>query len=172
MSRKKKNVLKGMLATVMAMGVFIGGFPIVKAAETTESITLTEDVIEFVDENGEVMAVFTPYSETNLAPDGLTKSTTVSVNCSLDGYHQGYLSNKYDLNDGDKINMDITISPQVSSNIGLYDHNAQQYGWPAGGLSSNGWYGVLTVSGSGKYSMAFKNNSGTATNYSGSYTLP
>lgn len=122
--------------------------------------------------NGEVMAVFTPYSETNPAPDELVKSTRVNVGFSLEGYHQGYLSNQYNLNDGDEISMNITISPQVSSNVGLYNHNTQTYGWPAGGLSSSGWYGVLTVSGNGKYSMAFKNNSNTTANYSGSYTLP
>lgn len=172
MNQKKKNVLKGVLAAVMVMGVFIGKLPNVQAAETTELITLTEDVIEFIDESGEVMAVFTPYSETNPAPDGLLKSTSVSVNFSLGGNRQGYLSNKYDLNGGDKISTSISISPQVSSNIGLYNHDTGEYGWPTGGLSAYGWFGDLTVSSNGKYSMAFRNNSSTTANYSGSYTLP
>lgn len=170
--RTKKNLKKGMLAAVMAVGLFVAEFPVVKAAEKTELINVVQNEIKFVDEHGEVMAVFTPYSETNPAPDGLTKSTLISVGFSLPGNNQGYLSNKYDLKDRDKISLNISISPQVSSNVGLYNHDKHEYGWPEGGLTSYGWYGDLTVYGSGTYSMAFRNNSGTTAEYSGSYTVP
>ena len=43
-------------------------------------------------------------------------------------------TNMITIPDGDEISMNITISPQVSSNVGLYNHNTQTYGWPKASL--------------------------------------
>lgn len=165
----KKKLLSGVLAVMMVMGLLVGEIPTVNAAEKTEAITAAEDTIEFLDENGKVMAIFTPYSETNPAPASL--DATANVNVSLAGNLSGYLSNQYTLSNGTNITLNISISPQVSSNVGLYDRNTKTYGWPAGGLSSSGWYGTLTVAYDGTFSLAFKNNSSTTANYTGTYSL-
>lgn len=172
MRKKKNNILKGMLAMIMALGLFIGEFPIVEAAETSESIIVDNSPVEFVDENGEVIAVFTPYSETNPAPDYSTRSTKINVNVSYEPYTRGHLSNKYTFYDGDQIGLNIKITPNAQSSIALYNHNTNTYGHPAGGDSATGWYGTLTVSGTGSYSMAFFNESAVKATYSGYYTLP
>jgi len=125
----------------------------------------------YASENGEVMAIFTPYSESNPAPSKLARDTKVNVNCSVPGRQQGYLSNIYYFSGGQKLQLNITINPQVSSNVGLYNRDTNSFGFPEGGLSSSGWYGTLEVSNSGRYSLAFRNNSGTTANYTGSYTF-
>lgn len=170
----KKRVLtfgKATLITAVVIGVLLGNFQIVNASGKEEEIAETEEAIEITDENGEVMAIFIPYSENNPAPSEFTRATEVSVNTSLEGYKRGFLSNIYSFNDGQRIQLNITISPQVSSNIGLYNRNTDSFGFPAGGLSSSGWYGTLEVVGSGRYSLAFQNNSGTTTTYKGSYSF-
>lgn len=167
MIRKVVRVIVSMLMVITILGVT--GYN-VYARQPFEEFAHVEKNIEFLDENGEVMAVFTPYSSNDIRKKGLLR-TGVNVNCSLSGGTSGYLSNIYTLNDGRNISLNITINPQASSNIGLYNHNTGSYGWPAGGLSSSGWYGTLTVSGNGRYSLAFKNNSSITTNYTGSYSF-
>ena len=75
------------------------------------------------------------------------------------------------LKDGHRIDLNIVINPQVSSNIGLYNHVTGKYGWPAGGLSSSVWNGYIIVNGDGDYSLAFCNNTNITTTYKGTYTL-
>ena len=75
------------------------------------------------------------------------------------------------LKHGDKIDFNITISPQASSYIGLYNRNTGLCGFPSESLSSTGWNGNLVVNGDGKYSLAFDNVSNIKARYTGTYTL-
>lgn len=168
--KKGINLFRVFVALLAVLSVFMVSSDKVFASGKAETFAHTEKNIAIVDENGEVMAIFTPCSPSEARKNRLLR-TGVNVNCSLGGYTSGYLANIYTLNDGHNISLNITINPQASSNIGLYNHDTGSYGWPAGGLSSSGWYGTLTVSGKGRYSLAFKNNSSTSTNYSGSYSF-
>lgn len=170
--QKEKHYFEGNVGYDNGLGLFIGEFPIVEAAETFESIIVDNSPVKFVDENGEVIAVFTPYSETNPAPDSLTKSVLMDVNVNLNAYTQGYLSNKYNFNVGDQIGLNIRISPNAQSSVGLYDRNTNSFSYPVDSGSATGWNGTLTVGKAGLYSLAFINESAVTANYSGTYTLP
>lgn len=148
-------------------GILLGSGQTAKAEEKM----YVEGAVDFVDEEGNVMATFIPYSEDDPAPSDLGRATSYPVDVKVGGYRSGYLSNIYELKHGHRIDTSISISPQVSSNIGLYNRDTKVYGFPEGGLSSSGWYGYIVVNGDGKYSLAFRNNSDTEATYKGTYSL-
>lgn len=164
---KRTKIAKIALACAVLAGVFCGSCQTARAEEKMH----VEGAVDFVDEEGNVMATFIPYSEEDPAPGDLGRATTHSVNVKVGGHLIAYASNIYELEDGHRIDTNISIDPQVSSNIGLYNRDTKQFGWPAGGLSSLGWYGYIVVNGDGKYSLAYRNNSDIETTYKGSYSL-
>ena len=172
---KNKKIVATILTVAMAMCMSFSAFAAEPDNElynvSTEEITYVQNVVEFIDGEGNVIATFTPYSETDPAPSELQRTTTYIVDVQLGGNMSGALGNVYTLSDGHRIDLNITIDPQVSCNIGLFNNDSNVFGFPAGGLSSSGWYGYITVHGDGRYSLAFKNNSSTTTTFKGTYTL-
>lgn len=127
------------------------------------------DSIEIVDENGNVMAIYTPYSETNPAPTIMPRyAANIDWNIGK-GSHRG--SSQFNMNTNTKINVAIKISPNASSNIGLYDCESGVYGYPATSESTTGWNGTITPSRSGLYSIAIRNNTNGTVNYKGTFSL-
>lgn len=68
MKAKMVVFCKMALTIVLVAGMFFGNYQMVNAGGKTDEIAETSEAVEFVDENGEVIAVFTPYSENNPAP--------------------------------------------------------------------------------------------------------
>lgn len=164
---KRTKIAKIALASVILTGIFGGSCQTAKAEEKMH----IEGAVDFVDAEGNVMATFIPYSEENPAPSELKRATAYQVDVKLGGHLNGYLSNIYELEHEHRIDTNISINPNASSNIGLYNRDTKIYGFPAGGLSSVGWNGYIVVNGNGKYSLAFSNNSDTEVTYKGSYSL-
>ncbi len=169
--RKKIGTGKAVLLCAVLMSILLGNGQMVKAESNLGEKLVVEEPIEFVDNEGNVMAIFIPYSEDNPAPTGFEKATSHYVDVELSGGNYGYLDNIYSLKHGDKIDFNITISPQASSYIGLYNRNTGLCGFPSESLSSTGWNGNLVVNGDGKYSLAFDNVSNIKARYTGTYTL-
>lgn len=116
------------------------------------------------------MAVFIPYSVDNPPPISMRRGI-YSINKDITAYGTATGATSFYLTTSSGISLDIVIKPQVSSNIGLYDISTGKYGFPAGGLSSSGWNGVLKPSYNGTFSIAIRNNSSQTANYSGTITV-
>lgn len=163
--------IKAVLLCAVLMSVLLGNEQVAKAETGADEKLVVEEAIDFVDDEGNVMATFIPYSEDDPAPDKPGRTTTHSVNFTVFAYEKCCSSRVFVLKDGHRIDLNIVINPQVSSNIGLYNHVTGKYGWPAGGLSSSVWNGYIIVNGDGDYSLAFCNNTNITTTYKGTYTL-
>lgn len=167
----EKGTRKVVLLCAVLMGILLGNSQIVKAEIRADEKLVIEDAIDFIDDEGNVIATFTPYSEDDPAPAEFGKAVSHNVDVELGAGRSGYLENIYSLKHGDRIDFNITISPQASSQIGLYNRNTGLFGFPTGSLSSTGWNGYLTVNGDGRYSLAFDNLSNVRARYKGTYTL-
>lgn len=164
---KRTKIAKIALACAVLAGVFCGSCQTARAEEKMH----VEGAVDFVDEEGNVMATFIPYSEEDPAPSEFGRATSYKVDFAVNGYDKFCVIRVFELKHGHRIDTNITIDPQVSSNIGLFNHTTGTYGWPAGGLSSSGWYGYIIVNGDGHYSLAFMNNTPSETTYKGTYTV-
>lgn len=165
------KMTKTVMYCLVVMSILLGNSQVVKAENKIEEISYMEGTVDFVDEDGNVIATYIPYSEENQEPSKLGRSSTYPVDVSLGGYSVGYLSNIYSLNRGNRIALNIVIDPQVTCTIGLYNRNTEQYVFPAGGVSSAGWTGYLIVNSDGRYSLAFENQSNISTTFKGTYSL-
>ncbi len=161
---KKNQRINKLILELLVVSLFLFSFGQSVVAQETE---ITQHPIEFINESGEVMAVFIPYSSENPPPFTSTRATTYNIDADVEGNHYGRGTSSLNLSSSSVIQCNITIDPQVSSNIGLYDTSTGEFGFPAGGLSSSGWFGTLSPSYSGTFNIAFRNNSSQTTNYSG-----
>ncbi len=176
-SGKIRNFTKKFaLISACALSVFIFNGQEANAQETNveekinpETVVKDEGTVEFLDENGNVMAIYTPYSETNPAPS-IQPRYSGSVDWTVGwGWYSG--SSRFELNSNNKIDLNISISPSASSNIGLYDVNNHTYGWPSDGGSSTGWYGTIQPGYTGNFSIAIANNTEKTVHYDGTFTV-
>ena len=135
----------------------------------TETISKEDGVVRFLDEDGNVMAIYTPYSETNPAPS-IQPRYSGNIDWTVPwGWYVG--SSQFELNTNSRIDLNISISPSASSNIGLYDTKNDRYGWPEGGESTTGWHGTMAPNYEGNFKIAIANNTDKVVTYKGTFTV-
>lgn len=171
--KKNKKFLKMriIVAYVLAVALICQSGIMVNANElANESFTSRgncSDIIEFLDEDGNVFAIFIPdeNSSTTIQP-----KYAGSINCTI-GYGNYAGSSRFQMTTSTRIQVNIDISPNSSSYIGLYDNNTGKYSFPVSSLSSTGWHGSIYPSYNGNFSIAFRNNTHTNTTYVGTFSL-
>lgn len=169
------NHYKKLLVAFLVMGIFSASYQKAYARESNvmEAISFENDsnseIVNLYDNDGNIMAVYIPYSTSNPAPDVIPRySANIDWNVG-NGCYRG--ESCFAMNTNTKVDVNITITPNASSKIGLYDNDSHEYGFPSGSESSTGWHGTIVPSRAGNFSIAICNNTNEKVNYKGIYSV-
>lgn len=156
----------------------LANFMPVKAQESADNSAMAKylekkaagsDLSEIYDEEGNVIAYFELFSESN--PERPTPRYSSSISWTISSNTYSYGDNVYALAEGAIITVKISQSQTGASYLGLYDKNNSKFTYNKSSYTTNGWDGTMTVIKSGLYSFGIKNASSSTITYSGSYSL-
>ena len=121
------------------------------------------EVYELLDDNGNFMGYYEPYSETNPEPVK-TARYTANINWEIPAGKYSYGENQYTLSSGSKIQVSYLTFQNRTSNSSLRFTNTKV---------TNGWTGTVVLGNisSAVYSFGIENASSVTITYTGSYSL-
>ena len=121
------------------------------------------EVYELLDDNGNFMGYYEPYSETNPEPVK-TARYTANINWEIPAGKYSYGENQYTLSSGSKIQVSISQSQTGTSYLTFRFTNTKV---------TNGWKGTVVLGNisSAVYSFGIENASSVTITYTGSYSL-
>ncbi len=177
MKERLKNILSKILIPVTMTFCFFLTMPqMAYGAEQPTAIDQVTDAmggistepVEIVDENGNIMGIFTPFSATN-PPPRMTRYTA-NINWTLESWEMAAGGSQFGLTTSSKVSLNISFPSGANSGFGLYDRDSETYGWAK--WTSDGYIGgTITPSYSGQFSIAICNNTQNKVTYTGSFTV-
>ncbi len=182
--KKHPNYFKRNIA-IMTTSILLSGicsFP-VTAQETIVTMEDTEfrdkkaagiEVYELIDENGNMVGYFEPYSDSNPAPSStIMPRYTSLIDITVAAGDTVVGSNQYALQAGDEIQLDISQDIEGKSYLRFKNRDTNSYIRFLKTQTTNGWQGTLHLTGieSASYSFGIENASSKEITYSGTYSL-
>lgn len=132
------------------------------------------DVYELIDDNGNIIGYFEPYSDINPAPSSQIiprYASLVDVTVAAGDTVVG--SNQYTLQAGDEMQLDISQNTEGKSYLRFKNRDTNSYIRFLNTQTTNGWHGTLHLTGieTATYSFGIENASSKEITYSGTYSL-
>lgn len=130
------------------------------------------EVYELLDDNGNFMGYYEPYSETNPEPVK-TVRYTANINWEIPAGKYSYGENQYTLSSGSKIQVSISQSQTGTSYLTFQNRTSNSSLRFTNTKVTNGWTGTVVLGNisSAVYSFGIENASSVTITYTGSYSL-
>ena len=130
------------------------------------------EVYELLDDNGNFMGYYEPYSETNPEPVK-TARYTANINWEIPAGKYSYGENQYTLSSGSKIQVSISQSQTGTSYLTFQNRTSNSSLRFTNTKVTNGWKGTVVLGNisSAVYSFGIENASSVTITYTGSYSL-
>ena len=130
------------------------------------------EVYELLDDNGNFMGYYEPYSETNPEPVK-TARYTENINWEIPAGKYSYGENQYTLSSGSKIQVSISQSQTGTSYLTFQNRTSNSSLRFTNTKVTNGWKGTVVLGNisSAVYSFGIENASSVTITYTGSYSL-
>ena len=130
------------------------------------------EVYELLDDNGNFMRYYEPYSETNPEPVK-TARYTANINWEIPAGKYSYGENQYTLSSGSKIQVSISQSQTGTSYLTFQNRTSNSSLRFTNTKVTNGWKGTVVLGNisSAVYSFGIENASSVTITYTGSYSL-
>ena len=130
------------------------------------------EVFELLDDNGNFMGYYEPYSETNPEPVK-TARYTANINWEIPAGKYSYGENQYTLSSGSKIQVSISQSQTGTSYLTFQNRTSNSSLRFTNTKVTNGWKGTVVLGNisSAVYSFGIENASSVTITYTGSYSL-
>lgn len=130
------------------------------------------EVYELLDDNGNFMGYYEPYSETNPEPVK-TARYTANINWEIPAGKYSYGENQYTLSSGSKIQVSISQSQTGTSYLTFQNRTSNSSLRFTNTKVTNGWTGTVVLGNisSAVYSFGIENASSVTITYTGSYSL-
>ncbi len=131
------------------------------------------EVYELLDENGQFIGYYEPYSESNPAPMKMARYGS-NINWTIKSGKYVYGVNQYTLSAGKKMNVNIAQSRTGTSYLTFHNRTSNSSLRFTNTKVTNGWNGTVTFGASmstAVYSFGIENASANTITYTGSYSL-
>lgn len=130
------------------------------------------EVYELLDDNGNFMGYYEPYSETNPEPVK-TARYTANINWEIPAGKYSYGENQYTLSSGSEIQVSISQSQTGTSYLTFQNRTSNSSLRFTNTKVTNGWKGTVVLGNisSAVYSFGIENASSVTITYTGSYSL-
>lgn len=132
------------------------------------------DVYELLDEAGNIIGYYEPYSETNSEPnEGIMPLYSSTINWTIGAGRYKYGTNQYTLSSGDTINVKIEQSRTGKSYLTFQNRDTNSSLRFEKTETDDGWNGTIKLAGINKavWSFGIENASDNTITYSGTYDL-
>ncbi len=167
--KKLNSFLKKSITLLLAGTILI----ISNIYEVKAQEYIKNETIALTDENGDICAYYTPYSDTNPEPT-IKPRYTSNINWTINAGRYTVGDNQYTLSSGISIQINVSQSKTGKSYIILYNRSTNTYKYLTNTETTNGWNGTINLGNNfngGLYSIGIANLSSNTITYSGSYSL-
>ena len=132
------------------------------------------ELYELIDEEGNIFGYYEPCTQEEIDQMPQLRYSS-SINWTISAGSTSYGTNRYTLESGMQIHLNISQNRTGTSYLRFYDHDRNSYHRFLKTISTNGWSGIIFTFGDGlsygTYSFGIENASSNTITYSGNYSL-